>query len=753
MKNIGCDFETARFGPQYLAPKLICASYACRVPEQGNSLVGGVYGTGEQTMLDDLLFNLFSREGKCWGDLKIGANFAGYDMPVLVANYPQYMSDVFEALAQGKISCIRIREKLLNLADTGDLVWMTTPAGAKMKIEYSQAALEKKYLGRDRSAEKNASDAWRTNFAVLDGQPSETWPQEAVSYAIEDSTGAIEVWEAQQARAQQIQQETGVDPLKTEAFQVAVDFCLRLMTCWGVAIDPVEKGRIEMMLAEELSSEKLDLIIKAGILRPGSPARPNAKGAKEHVAGCPKRYTVQGPNGLVTRDCTCPVKMVAPVKASINEAARNAYVVNMVKAYGEDQVKLKYTAPSDNFPNGQLSVDGEWLEDHRHLDPVIEQMYQRSLLQKLVTTEIPRMNWEGNTSPVVHACFDVLKETGRTSSYADEKYPSFNGQNVDPRVRGCYIPRPGHVLFSRDYSGMELVTLAQKCLDLFGASVLADMLNKGVDVHAFLGAQIAYTLHPQFRQFVDSTQARTPEEIYCIFVMYEEAVDEESRSFYKMFRKWAKPTGLGYPGGLAAETFIAYSKKTYGVVVDLQTAQTLKQVWMQTYPEMAMYFDWIKNGCEDTRNGPRRYKDTKTGHEKTERLYGYLSPMGMLRSGASYCAAANGAGLQTPGAEGAKLGVYNVMRACYDPEMGSVLGGGSTRPSIFIHDEIFGEMIEDGLMHERMIEMGRIMVESMRVVTPGVVVKTEGCLMRRWCKDAKPVFDAQGRLTVWEPKK
>ena len=88
---------------------------------------------------------------------------------------------------------------------------------------------------------------------------------------------------------------------------------------------------------------------------------------------------------------------------------------------------------------------------------------------KLVTTELPRMR-----AGRVHPRYRILVETGRTSSHGNKKtdknpaYPAVNIQQIDPRVRPAYVPSPGHVLCAIDYSFIELVSAAQKCIDLFG---------------------------------------------------------------------------------------------------------------------------------------------------------------------------------------------------------------------------------------------------------------------------------------------
>jgi len=42
------------------------------------------------------------------------------------------------------------------------------------------------------------------------------------------------------------------------------------------------------------------------------------------------------------------------------------------------------------------------------------------------------------------------------------------------------------------------------------------------------------------------------------------------------------------------------------------------------------------------------------------------------------------------------------------------------------------------------------MVEKMKEVVPDVVVRAEPALMRRWTKDSKTVYNAEGKLIPWE---
>lgn len=741
---IGFDTETHRFEMEKIAPPLVCLSVASLIysPPTGeerteDEWAAGVYskadGPALAGMIDDLLRGDFKDE------IKVGHNTA-FDLAVFAHNNPDLFPAIFQQLEEGKIHCTVVREKLLNLADTGKLDTCRNPDGSSSRIEYKLASLVKKYLGKDISESKTASDAWRTNYQALEDVSTADWPAEAVSYSIDDAKYPVLIWQAQEARRQQIIEQKGIDPLATQTFRTSVAFSLMLLTCRGFMVDPEAKAALEKKTAEALTPERLNLLVAEGILRPGSEPQPYANGAKSHVDGCTD-----------PKNCDCPPKMTAAVAESVDLTKLRAFVLHLAQQH-PDQVKLLYTEPSKRFPEGQLSVSSEWLEDHWHLSPVLEQYRHRQSLQKIVTTELPRMNridenGQSVTAKVVHPCYDMLKETGRTSSFASDAYPSFNCQNVardNEEVgspRNCFIARPGTVLFSVDYGAMELCTAAQTCVNLFGKSVLADILNHGIDPHAYLGSQLALYLDNDFRDVCQESTDCSAEQVYKVFADCKKHEDKLVRDFFKHYRTFAKPTGLGYPGGLGPATFVAYAKATYGIQVTRETAEQLREIWRQTFPEFLQYFDYINTCCVD------RYNADADGRD----LYCYQSPMGMYRAGTSYCACANGIGLQTPSAEGALMAMFNVTRASYDSTSNSPLYG-NCWPIGFIHDEIIGEIPEDRHMHQRAMEISSIMVDALRVICPDVKVKAEPALMRRWDKRAEPVFDKTGNLIVWTPE-
>lgn len=735
--KVAFDTETHRIGPGNVFPPLVCVSVW---DQDGDRTLVSTYTPDE---LEATVATLFDGDGL----LLIGQN-TGFDLGVLCRHYPALLPTVFEHLEGGRISDTRIREKLLNLAEHGHLENMILPDGTSKRIQYSLSTLVLNYLGIDITDSKKGEDAWRTNYAVLEDMPVEEWPEEAQEYALNDANYTLQVYEAQEQRRQALIAERGIDPFEVETFRCMVDFALKLNTAWGVAVDPVAKAKIEAMLADALKPENLELLVKAKILTPAKPPRPY-KAQEKNMESCEDKSECLSKGG---DGCNCVHKWTKGTKEAISKKKLEAYILALAEK--NEKVQLRYNAPTETElqkaeaegrePQGNLCINDEWLTDYAHHDPVLEQYHARQKLQKLVTTELPRMNWteeDGtqHTSPIVHPAYDVLKRTGRTSSYADKLYPSFNCQNVDPRARGCFVPRDGFVMFSIDYSSMELGTAAQSCLNLFGESVLADKINAGFDAHGYLGSHIAFYIDEDFQKQVGEQGIDDSDALYHYFMSYKGSEDEKARKFWKHYRTFAKPTGLGYPGGLGAETFVAFAKSPYGVEVDVDTAKQLKEVWLETYPEFVKYFEWLN-------------KEAKDPH--FDGMYCYRTPMGMYRANCSYCAAANGNALQAFAAEGALLAVYDVTRKCYDSTQGSILGpdgkGVTTRAPIFVHDEIVGEVRDDEMAHDRVMEVARIMVENMQIITPDVAARAEPALMRRWDKRAEPVYDNKGRLTVWE---
>lgn len=761
---ISLDAETYLIRAGAIAPKLVCIQYGSR-DDATRALEARLVSNGDGPQLEDTLTALIEGAADGEHDL-VGHNFP-YDLAVFANAYPKLVPAIWRALERGAIHDTLVREKLLNLATHGKLDEMNhgpvvdpleiarALVGGSTKIRYGLANLVADYLGVDRSEAKSGPDSWRLNYHLLDGTPSSQYPPAAKKYALDDATDTIQVYEEQIARADReftgMNYPDGVpsigrdklleeiykgipletldtahvlgggpfmplpfDPFVTEPLHVGAMFALQLSSAWGWAIDLEKRAEIERAMALELAPEKIGKLYEAGLLRPAQPPRPYARGVK-NADGTPK--------------------MTAGVPESLD---RKKLVALVEKVCNEHGLPIKKTEPSKTCPDGQTSTDSEVMTEIAHLDPVLSQYAHRQSVLKIVTTELPRIN-----APRVHPRYDILKETGRTSSYAEKEIPSCNIQNVDPRVRGCFVPTfKNWVLCSTDYSALELCSLAQRCFTLFGRSVMRDTINAGHDPHAFFGAQLAFAKDGHFNtDCAYRLKSLEPFAILEHFLKLAKDPDPKKRELYSHFRKFAKPFNLGLPGGLGVDTFMKFARVTYGVILTRDEAMSLKDFWLSVFPEVRDLFLWVNNQYDE------RWR--LNSQDPDEVRYQYYSPLGMLRRGATYCATANGSALQTPSAEGAKLAVFEVTRACYDPSMGSILYG--SRVLAFIHDELILEFPMDGLETARALEVKRIMEAAMSVIFPDVKVTANPCLMWRWHKDAKAVWK-DDKLQVWEPE-
>lgn len=741
MRVLAFDTETYPIRPGAIAPKLVCASFAMRVGDEPQSVL---IGNGDAELRDRIWWMLSEPELRI-----VGQNIA-FDLAVICNAYPEFEPRIWAKLEAGEITDTVIREKLLNLSTHGNL---ETVQGAK--ISYSLAAHVLKYLGRDISTDKEGEDTWRLNYYQLDGKKVSEYPDEAVEYAKHDALYTLLVYEQQQLL---VRSERGPASLSTEFFHTAAAFALFCMTCAGMAVDKVKLAEIEAMLARELAEDKLDLLIAEGIMRPSEPAQVYVRQRKKacEIVNCSDDELdalCEDPDIRVVL-IESGIKFKEAVATSICKEKLQAKVQAVCDTY---DIPVKMT-DGGKSGNKQVSTDSEVIATVADWDPALAQYQHRQSLQKLVTTEVPRMKWAGETADYVHFQFDVLKETGRTSSYAGTLFPSANGQQMHPMIRPAYKARDGHALCSSDYSTLELVTTAQQTYSMFGWSRMRDLINEGVDLHGYLGGQLALKLDADFRDLcLANNIASDPMAVYKAFAACKKHESEQVREFYGHWRKFAKPVGLGFPGGLGAETFIEFAKKNYGVDIvkiagsheaAVLLAKELKAIWLDTFPEMQLYFAWVAKETFDPENPVIGYWDEPTNLEPIAGQC-YTSPMGMYRAGTTYCGVANGYAMQTPAAEGAKAAVFMVVRACRDASLGSVLYG--SIPVDFVHDELIVDVPLDDKTHERCMEIGRLMVEAMKLICPDVNIKAQPCLMLRWDKRAEPVFDANKRLTIWQP--
>lgn len=707
MAEISLDFETCPFGPSNLAPKPICVSVA------GDQGPGIVVASCESEFPDVVEFALKS-------DLLITTNGC-FDLCVALAHLPQFSDLIWDALREDRVTDILLREKLLVLGDTGDLEFSVLPNGAKKKLLYSQAALEEKYLGVNRSDDKEDEDAWRANYIALEGMPASEYPEDAYMYSLLDAQYCYDIFLKQQETNNPL-------ALRSQFLRMRTSMALYLNSCWGFPVNRklVEKMTVE--LGEKFHEKNFSRLIKSGILRPSEPAEPHVRQfvkAVELLGYQPEDWTPH-----IEKLSALGIKFKQPKAATKNVKMLQELVKQICEA---NEIPVRWT---DNEEKPQVSYSEEVQVDLEGLDPTFDEFIERNKIQKLVTTELPRMA----SADRVHPKYNTIVSTGRTSSFGNRKtdknpaYPAVNIQQIDPRVRPAYVAEDGRVICSIDYSFIELVSAAQRCFSLFGQSKLRDLINADMDPHAALGVVIANQMDPE---------RKYPGISYDDFLKLKKTDND----FFKHFRGLAKPTGLGFPGGLGARTFIAYAKKTFkvdliklagSVEAAIEMAKKLKEIWLEMFPEFRAYFDWVSTQCIDVEwSAPDDVR------------YQYSTRMGLIRRNCLYTAATNGCALQSDTAEGAGISLFSLARHMHDPRLESPLLG--CHQLAFVHDEVLLDFPEDQYMHERAYAASDLMVAGMRESMTDVKVTANPCLMRVWDKRAEPVFDDKKRLTIWTP--
>lgn len=507
---------------------------------------------------------------------------------------------------------------------------------------WTLASMAERYLG---VTMQKGEDSWRLRYGELIGIPVAHWPEDARTYAEKDASTTMSVWAAQQQRADAMgyaDSEGNVAAVTDEVRQVQGAWALHVMGAYGVRTDEAAVVKLAAKLTNTLE-ELTPRIVATGIMRD---------------------------NGS---------KNMKVLRAAVTDAYTAAQM------------------PVPQTEGGQVATDKETLTVASNFNPVLKDVVEHVHAQKILNTFVEAAA-QGISRPI-NPRYNPMVASGRTSCSGP------NMQNL-PRadgVRQCFVPRPGYVYSSEDYSVLELRTLAQVCIDLGIPSRLALAFRANRDPHAEMGARLARVSFDTFMEWKDSN----PKE-------------------FKHFRQLAKVADFGLPGGLGAQTFVTYAASS-GVVITLKQAQEVKSTFLQQWPEMNAYFAKVSAAQV---GGFIKIKQVRSNR---------------VRGGCRYTAACN-TYFQGLAADIAKDALYRVTKECLLDET-SVLFG--SRPVAFIHDELLMEHPEDKAA-EAAARVAEIMVAVACEWTPDVPHSVEPTLMRCWEKEAKPVFDDDGKLIPWD---
>lgn len=733
MWNCGWDTETHLIGQPDIIPRKVCSSWD--VGAEGVTTPSGqqVYSNGDEPLFG-FLFSMW--EKALAQEMRVIIHNASFDVSVGL----RYCYDVIAGAQRGDphkakdllhliwetlelslhnewercgpilVSDTLIREKLLHLSEHGSL-----NVYRGRNIDFSLAGLVKRHLKKDIYAAKvtmgaggrifdsegnditdtdKAASAWRLRYRELDGLPTSQWPRGPWIYALEDSTYARLVWDIQEQRGDK-RPEACHSTIRSEALQVYSSICLAICTANGFRVDTDQVQRVSKEIRDQL--ERIEpVMIANGLLRTNGSR--NMKVVKERV------------------------------EALWNQLGRQPLLTD----------------------SGDIATNKEVMEILSTYDPPLQLYAEHNKLAKLRDAFLPSLQ-----ESRVYSQFDVLKETGRTSSFGSREkkgrkpfYNAVNSQQIPRQVgiRECFLPPyPDMYIDSVDYKALELCSVAQKTYSLLGWSVHRDKINAGYDLHSYLGSAIAMLKEPELVGHLQDVRQLDIGYAYLRSHLDYRAPDGyenwgrkdseiEDRLHLKKrakhMRNMAKPTGLGYPGGLAEGTMVVFAKTVYKVVLTLQEAAELKELWFAIYPEMVEYFKWV-----------RQSRDMVNKDEHGDYRYGYVTPgFDRYRAGATYCATANGAAMQSLSADGAKRGLSWIGRAAAGglPEDSVYRILDTSAHLTFIHDENLVAIPIDAAATERSMAVSKLMVAAMQIHMPDVRIEAEPALMKRWRKAAEP---------------
>lgn len=658
----------------------------------------------------------------------IGANLV-FDVLVLVAYGVITIEEAFALFAEGRAWDVQVAQALDAIANgclfRDPITGAPLQAPSGKRARYSLDTCTRLTLGRD---DAKVNDYYRMRYAILRELQLESWPEEAQVYPVDDARNTRDVALAQ-ATGRAFGPLKGDGPLRNLhdlARQMRASWALHLASAWGIRTDP---ERVQAIRAKVDAA--FDVAVKAGqaagFLRPdGTEEQAKVKRAVALAYGASGACPTCAGTGKV-------------LGAETKSGKRNPVTCKGETGCDGTGLDLRTSPGLPRTPTGGVSASRDTLEESG--DDVLEAYGHITEIEKHRSTYLPFLE-EGTRWPLIPRP-NLLVETGRTSyDGVMQTFPKKGG------LRECFTARPGYVLCSNDYAAVELCSLGQVLVDLFGTSSIADAINASKDpgaLHTALGARM-------LGASVADMKARI------------KAGDATAAGF----RQAAKAANFGFPGGMGAVTFVLAKRKriegettakdgtvyaglrlcilmtgaercgttkvteTKGRVhapvcaACVACAEDLRNEWFGQWPDMRQYFKVVSDIAD-------------TGEMTQLRS-------GRVRGGIDFTNTANGF-FQGLAADGAKDALWRVSLESYTDRRSPMFG---SRPLFFTHDEIVSELPEP-VAHEAAHRQAAVMQGAMQEWLPDVFIPAlEPALMRFWSKDAKSVF-VNGRL-VADPK-
>ena len=247
--------------------------------------------------------------------------------------------------------------------------------------------------------------------------------------------------------------------------------------------------------------------------------------------------------------------------------------------------KMKIVEKPKKTKTGQYVTSEEVLQQLSHKSPIVAEILAHRGLKKLLGTYVDALPKLINPrTGHIHTSFNqAVTATGRLSS-SDPNLQNIPVRGEDGKeIRRCFIPEPGCLFFSADYSQIELRVMAH----LSGDENMIEAFREGYDIHAATAAKI-----------------------------YKEPIDQVTRDQ----RTRAKRANFG----------IIYGITVFGLAERLEIsrdeAKALIDGYFQSFPRVHDYMEQAKQaarekGYAETMFHRRRYLPDINSHNATVRNF------------------------------------------------------------------------------------------------------------------------------------
>lgn len=274
------------------------------------------------------------------------------------------------------------------------------------------------------------------------------------------------------------------------------------------------------------------------------------------------------------------------IERNIYELAGHEFNIASPKQVGKVLFgEMKIVEEPKKTKTGQYVTSEEVLQQLRSKAPIVADILEHRGLKKLLGTYVDALPKLINPrTGHIHTSFNqAVTATGRLSS-SDPNLQNIPVRGEDGKeIRKCFIPEPGELFFSADYSQIELRVMAH----LSGDKNMIEAFREGYDIHAATAARI-----------------------------YKEKIEDVSRDQ----RTKAKRANFG----------IIYGITVFGLAERLEIsrdeAKQLIDGYFETFPDVHAYMEKAKelareHGYAETFFHRRRYLPDITSHNATVRNF------------------------------------------------------------------------------------------------------------------------------------